>query len=137
MKYIASILFVLAISISATFSQAKAEKLSVSILPPLQKVLDYAAQNSPLVKEQEAMSQHYGQTERISQKLWMDKVFMDLGAQRANNGAVLNVNNNVSDSEFNSLSFQNQNSLRLGLTVRLSLYDGFARKNLIQQASFF
>jgi outer membrane protein TolC len=136
MKFIAVILFVSLISTFTAFSQVKAEKLSVASLPPLQKVLDYAAQNSPLVKEQEAMTDHYGQTEKITQKLWMDKVFMDLGAQRANNGAVLNVNNNVSDTEFNSLSFQNQNSIRFGLTVRLSLYDGFARKNLIQQAQF-
>jgi outer membrane protein TolC len=136
MKNITSILFVLVISTCGTYSQTKVEKLPVASLPSLQKVLDYAAQNSPLVKEQEAMSEHYGQTEKITQKLWMDKVFMDLGAQRANNGAVLNVNNNVSDTEFKSLSFQNQNSLRLGLTVRLSLYDGFARKNLMQQAQF-
>ncbi|MCP9756466.1 hypothetical protein EGI26_14975 [Lacihabitans sp. CCS-44] len=136
MKYIAPILFVLMISTSSICAQAKVEKINVASLPSLQKVLDYAAQNSPLVKEQEAMTDHYGQTEKITQKLWMDKVFMDLGAQRANNNAVLNVNNNVSDSEFNSLSFQNQNSIRFGLTVRLSLYDGFARKNLIQQAQF-
>jgi outer membrane protein TolC len=108
----------------------------VASLPPLQKVLDFAAINSPIVKEQEAMNEHFGETEKITHKLWMDKVFMDLGAQRANNGAVLNVNNNISESEFNSLSFQNLNSLRLGVAVRLSLYDGFARKNLIKQAQF-
>jgi len=136
MKFVASILFVLVISTFTAFSQIKAEKLSVASLPPLQKVLDYAAINSPIVKEQEAMSEHFGETEKITHKLWMDKVFMDLGAQRANNGAVLNVNNNVSESEFNSLSFQNLNSLRLGVAVRLSLYDGFARKNLIKQAQF-
>jgi outer membrane protein TolC len=136
MKFIAVILFVSVISTFTAFSQVKAEKLSVASLPPLQKVLDYAAQNSPLVKEQEAMSEHFGETEKITHKLWMDKVFMDLGAQRANNGAVLNVNNNISESEFNSLSFQNLNSLRLGVAVRLSLYDGFARKNLIKQAQF-
>jgi outer membrane protein TolC len=136
MKFIAVILFVSVISTLTAFSQVKAEKLSVASLPPLQKVLDYAAINSPIVKEQEAMSEHFGETEKITHKLWMDKVFMDLGAQRANNGAVLNVNNNLSESEFNSLSFQNLNSLRLGVAVRLSLYDGFARKNLIKQAQF-
>ena len=136
MKFITVILFVLLISTLTAFSQVKAEKLSVASLPPLQKVLDYAAINSPIVKEQEAMSEHFGETEKITHKLWMDKVFMDLGAQRANNGAVLNVNNNISESEFNSLSFQNLNSLRLGVAVRLSLYDGFARKNLIKQAQY-
>lgn len=136
MKFIAVILFVSVISTLTAFSQVKAEKLSVASLPPLQKLLDYAAINSPIVKEQEAMSEHFGETEKITHKLWMDKVFMDLGAQRANNGAVLNVNNNLSESEFNSLSFQNLNSLRLGVAVRLSLYDGFARKNLIKQAQF-
>lgn len=136
MKYIILISIVLVFFIDPAAAQVKPEKINVAGLPPLQKVLDYAAQNSYLVKEQEAMSEHYGQTEKITHKLWMDKVFMDIGAQRANNGAVLNVNNNVSDNEFNSLSFQNINSLRLGLTVRLSLYDGFARKNLIQQAQF-
>jgi len=136
MKFIAVILFVSVISTLSAFSQIKAEKLSVASLPPLQKLLDYAAINSPIVKEQEAMSEHFGETEKITHKLWMDKVFMDLGAQRANNGAVLNVNNNLSESEFNSLSFQNLNSLRLGVAVRLSLYDGFARKNLIKQAQF-
>jgi len=136
MKYIISILFVTLISTSSLYSQDKAEKISVASLPSLQKLLDYAALNSPIVKEQEAMTEHYGETEKITHKLWMDKVFMDLGAQRANNGAVLNVNNNVSESEFNSLSFQNLNSLRFGVAVRLSLYDGVARKNLIKQAQF-
>lgn len=136
MKYIISILFVTLISTSTLYSQDKAEKISVANLPSLQKLLDYAALNSPIVKEQEAMTEHYGETEKITHKLWMDKVFMDLGAQRANNGAVLNVNNNVSESEFNSLSFQNLNSLRFGVAVRLSLYDGVARKNLIKQAQF-
>ena len=129
------ILSVLVFEISVS-AQSKTEKFSAPILPTLERVLDYTANNSYLVKEQEAMSQHFNQSIEITKKQWMDKVFVDLGAQRSNNGAVLNVNNNVSTSEFNSLSFQNLNSMRFGLTVRLSLYDGVARKNLIKEAQY-
>lgn len=129
------ILYILVFEINVQ-AQSKTEKFSAPTLPPLEKVLDFTANNSYLVKEQEAMSQHFSQSLEITKKLWMDKVFVDLGAQRSNNGAVLNVNNSLSSSEFNSLSFQNLNSVRFGLTVRLSLYDGLARKNLIKEAQF-
>ncbi|WP_305953265.1 TolC family protein [Emticicia oligotrophica] len=108
----------------------------VKELPPLEKVLDYAEQNSHLIKEQDALSEHYGHSVKVAQKLWMDKVFMDLGGQRSNNGAILNLNNNISSSEFNSLSFQTINAFRVGLTVRISLYDMLARKDLIRQAQY-
>ncbi|MFN3851996.1 MAG: TolC family protein [Spirosomataceae bacterium] len=118
-------------------AQTKKEtKIAVKELPSIEKVLDYAEQNSHLVKEQNALTEHYGQSVKVAQKLWMDKVFMDLGAQRSNNGAVLNVNNNISNSEFNSLSFQAMNSFRVGVTVRVSLYDMIARKDLIKQAQY-
>lgn len=66
----------------------------------------------------------------------MDKVFVDLGGQRSNNGAILNVNNSISTSEFNSLSLQTMNSFRVGLTIRVSLYDVIARKDIIKQAQY-
>ncbi len=118
-------------------AQAKKDiKPTVKELPTLEKVLDYAEHNSHLVKEQDALSQHYEQSVKVAQKLWMDKVFVDMGGQRSNNGAILNVNNSISTSEFNSLSFQTMNSFRLGLTVRVSLYDIMARKDLVKQAQY-
>ena len=120
-----------------TNAQTKKDTKSiVKELPSLEKILDYAEQNSHLVKEQNALTEHYGQSVKVAQKLWMDKVFVDLGGQRSNNGAVLNVNNSISSSEFNSLSFQTMNSFRAGLTVRVSLYDVIARKDLIKQAQY-
>lgn len=136
MKYLVVLTIMLGAFQSSLFGQNKSEKFSAAILPPFAKVLEYTANNSFLVKEQEAMSQHFNQSVEITKKLWMDKVFFDLGAQSSNNGAVLNVNNNIAESEFNSLSFQNINSIRLGLTVRLSFYDGLARKNLIKEAQY-
>lgn len=130
---ILSLLFTIFIQLWSN-GQTVAPKISSPGLPPLEKVLQCAEANAHLVKEQEALSQHYAQGVTVAQKLWMDKVFMDMGVQRSNNGALLTVNNSVSASEFNSLSFQNMNSFRVGLTVRLSLYDGMARKNLVQQA---
>lgn len=136
MKKTLTILFFLSFLGISGIAQVKNEttRFTSPILPPLEKVLLCAENNSHLVKEQEALSKHYEQGVEIAQKLWMDKVFLDMGVQRSNNGALLTVNNNISTNEFNSLSFQNMNSFRVGLTVRLSLYDGFARKNLVQQA---
>lgn len=136
MKYFTLIIFSVLVFELSVSAQSKIEKLSVPVLPPLEKVLDYTANNSYLVKEQEAMSQHFNQSIIITKKQWMDKVFVDIGAQRSNNGAMLNVNNSLSTSEFNSLSFQNLNSIRFGLTVRWSLYDGVARKNVIKEAQY-
>ncbi|MCU0326560.1 MAG: TolC family protein [Spirosomaceae bacterium] len=134
-KCILVLLFIL-VNISSKAQLKKESKIVVKELPSLEKVLDYSEQNSHLVKEQNALAEHFGQSVKVAQKLWMDKVFMDLGAQRSNNGAVLNVNNNISNSEFNSLSFQAMNSFRVGITVRLSLYDMVARKDLIKQAQY-
>jgi outer membrane protein TolC len=134
-KYICLLIIVLAYH-QVDAQTKKDTKPTAKELPSLEKVLDYAENHSHLVKEQDALSQHYEQAVKVTQKLWMDKVFVDMGGQRSNNGAVLNVNNNISNSEFNSLSFQSMNSFRVGLTVRVSLYDVLARKDLIKQAQY-
>ena len=134
-KYLSSLIFLLAF-MQLNAQTQKDSKSTTKELPALEKVLAYADANSHLVKEEEALSQHYGQTVKVTEKLWMDKIFLDLGVQRSNNGAILNVNNNVSTQEFNSLSYQNMNSFRAGLIVRVSLYDIMARKDLVKQAQF-
>jgi outer membrane protein TolC len=136
MKISIIILFTFLILPRTTIAQTITENFSIPMLPPLEKVIDFVANNSHLVKEQEAMTQLFNQSIEITKKKWMDKVFVDLGAQRSNNGAVLNVSNNISSPDLNSLSFQNLNSLRFGVAVRLSLYDGLARKNLVKEAQF-
>ena len=129
------ILFFFSFLFSCTANAQDAKPL-VRALPPLETVLSWAEKTSYRVKEQEMMSLEKQESIAIAQKKWMDKVFVDLGAQRSNNGAVLNVSNSLTDGDVNSLSFQNLNSLRTGLTVRLSLFDGLGRKHLIQEAAF-
>jgi outer membrane protein TolC len=105
-------------------------------LPAIEKVLDYVEANSHAIKEQDALSLHYRQSVKIAEKEWMEKVGLDIGLQRSNNGALLNVNNSVSTEEFNSVSFQNLNSFRFGVTVRLTMFDFIARRNLVKQAQY-
>ena len=136
MKQYFSLFILMMMSLSLNAQTQKDTKLTSNELPSLEKVLEIAEINSALVKEQDALSQHYGQAVRVTERLWMDKVFVDIGGQRSNNGAVLNVNNNISSQEFNSLSFQSMNSFRAGVTVRVSLYDIMARKDLIKQAQY-
>ncbi|MFN3487526.1 MAG: TolC family protein [Emticicia sp.] len=136
MKKSIYLIIVILAYLQANAQTKKDIKPTAKELPPLEKVLDYAEQNSHLVKEQDALSKHYEQSVKVAQKLWMDKVFVDLGGQRSNNGAMLNVNNNISSAEFNSLSLQTLNSFRVGLTVRVSLYDVIARKDIIKQAQY-
>ncbi len=133
--YPKNLLFLLVCFISCSTHAQEATSL-VRALPPLETVLSWAERSAYRVKEQEMMSLEKQESISIAQKKWMDKVFVDLGAQRSNNGSVLNVTNSLTEGDINSLSFQNLNSLRTGLTVRLSLFDGLGRKHLVQEAAY-
>ena len=110
------------------------DKIPVATLPPLPKLLQLAEEHAPRLKQQQSFSDQFEQGMLLSKKKWTDKVFVDIGAQTSNNGAVLNVNNNISAGELNSISFQNINALRAGLTIRLSVFDFYGRKNLVQES---
>ena len=110
------------------------DKVSVVTLPPLPKLLQLAEEHAPRLKQQQSFSNQFEQGMLLSKKKWTDKVFVDIGAQTSNNGAVLNVNNNISAGELTSLSFQNINAVRAGLTIRLSVFDLYGRKNLVQES---
>lgn len=110
------------------------DKIQVTTLPPLPKLLQLAEEHAPRLKQQQSFSTQFEQGMLLSKKKWTDKVFVDIGAQTSNNGAVLNVNNNISTGELNSISFQNINAVRAGLTIRLSVFDFYGRKNLVNES---
>lgn len=94
--YPKNLLFLLVCFISCSTHAQEATSL-VRALPPLETVLSWAERSAYRVKEQEMMSLEKQESISIAQKKWMDKVFVDLGAQRSNNGAVLNVTNSLTE----------------------------------------
>lgn len=110
------------------------DQVNIPTLPKLENLLNHVVNSNYRVKEEADFVRHYQEGIELSRKAWMDKIFLDFGYQRANNGAILDVNNNVSENQFNSVSFQNLNSLRAGVIVRLSLFDAFGRKHLVKEA---
>lgn len=119
----------------AGLNQARGQDKPLEVtLPPLPKLLQLAEEHAPRLKQQQSFSDQFEQGMLLSKKKWTDKVFVDIGAQTSNNGAVLNVNNTISAGEVTSLSFQNINSVRAGLTVRLSVFDFYGRKNQVLES---
>lgn len=104
-------------------------------LPPLEILVERALQKSPVLKEQQSIIERDNQTLKLAEKKWMDKVFTDVGYTMSNNFAVSNVDASNSQG-IQSIANMAGDNYRAGITVRLGLYDVFARKNLKKQEMY-
>lgn len=98
-------------------------------IPPLEELIQAALEYSPLLQEQKAIIGREKQNLEIVRKKWMDKVFTDVGYGYSNNYAATSVAANNS-RDFESISTIAGDNYRAGITVRIGMFDVFARKNL-------
>lgn len=101
-------------------------------IPPLENLIEWALQKSPILKEQKSIIERDNQILKLAEKKWMDKVFTDVGYTMSNNFAVTSVDASNSQG-IQSLANSSGDNYRAGVTVRIGLYDVFARKNLKKQ----
>lgn len=91
-------------------------------LPTLEKIISVAIRNSPLVKTQKmAISKQEAEAKRNG-KLWLQSVQLEVGS-RYNTFFTTEGNIPVAGSQ-------------TGLILRFSLYDLFARKNIVERSHF-
>ncbi len=99
-------------------------------LPNLDSLTELAIAHSPRIQAQDHLIERERQRKKSSQKLWMDKLFSDVGYAYSNSFANVvsgNTANGGNTVEANNLTIGD--NIRAGVTLRLSLFDVLGRRH--------
>ncbi len=102
-------------------------------LPELDTLISAALEFSPALKGREAQVGRNEAEVKVRKREWSNRVFTDAGGAYANNYSVLTVANGDAGG-FQSVALGNGNSMRVGVTARISLFDILGRNQLIARA---
>lgn len=102
-------------------------------LPELDTLISAALEFSPILKGKEAQIGRSEAEVKIRKREWSNRVFTDAGGGYANNYSVLTVANGDAGG-FESVALGSGNSMRVGVTARISLFDVLGRNQLIERA---
>lgn len=103
------------------------------VLPELDTLISAALEFSPALKGRQAQVGRNEAEVKIRKREWTNRVFTDAGGAYANNYNVLTVANGDAGG-FQSVALGNGNSMRVGVTARISLFDIIGRNQLIARA---
>jgi outer membrane protein TolC len=103
-------------------------------IPPLEDLIDSAIVHSPLLKAQDADIAIFRYKIKTAQREWMQNLYLDGLLQNDVWDAL--TNNKTSYGDDNSvLSYQNNNRVLVGISIRLPMDDFWDRRNRVKTAT--